>query len=179
MWFAISTSTSRSVVNDYPGFGSTTVFTSCYTSELLLQVRTMTVKQIEECRSATVAHKPRERTRTHSAPYSYAVRTCGPTCSCDIFGLESHSKSRLTACTGIKSTNESKNQNTVAITIVDTSLVEEQSTSTYTESLAKIIEDVPTTVAEEVKDTDQALVQSKWIFQQSWTRQPEGIDTDR
>ncbi|KAI9288262.1 hypothetical protein BC943DRAFT_318097 [Umbelopsis sp. AD052] len=121
----------------------------------------MTVKQIEECRSATVAHKPRERIRTHSAPYSYAVHTCGPTCSCDIFGLESHSKSRLTACTGMKSPKESKNHKTVAIHIVDTSLIEEQSTSTHTESLAKIIEGVPTMVTKEVKDTTQVVVQNK------------------
>ncbi|KAI8577271.1 hypothetical protein K450DRAFT_274006 [Umbelopsis ramanniana AG] len=121
----------------------------------------MTVKQIEECRSATVAHKPRERTRTHSAPYSYAVRTCGPTCSCDIFGLESHSKSRLTACTGMRSTNESNNHKTVAINVVDTSLVEEQSTSTNTESFSKIIEDVQTVVVDEVIDSNQALVQNK------------------
>lgn len=145
------------------------VLTSCCTSELLLQVRTMTVKQIEECRSTTVAQKPRERIRTHSAPYSYAYRTCGPTCSCDIFGLESHSKSRLTACTAIKNTTDSKpHRATVAINIVDTSLVEEPSTSTNTGSLTKFIEDVPKIAAEQVQDTNQALVQSKWISQQPW-----------
>jgi hypothetical protein len=68
----------------------------------------------------------------------------------------------------MKNTNDSKPQKTVAITIVDTSIVEEQSTSTNTENLAKILDDVPTIVAEEVIDTNQALVKSKWISQQPW-----------
>jgi hypothetical protein len=70
----------------------------------------MTVSQVEDIRTVAVDQKPRERTRTRSAPYSYAIGECSPTCSCAIFGLEGHSKSRLTVCSNVRNADQSQSQ---------------------------------------------------------------------
>ncbi|KAH8547596.1 hypothetical protein BGW37DRAFT_531917 [Umbelopsis sp. PMI_123] len=123
----------------------------------------MTVRQVEECRAATIVHKPRERTRTHSAPYSYTVGTCGPTCSCDIFGLESHSKSRLIACMDLRSTGNSIYQQSVAVTVVEPKRLNEQLLSKPTESIDKTIDAFQVITAEELKESDQLLSKNSHI----------------
>ncbi|KAG2178038.1 hypothetical protein INT43_003291 [Umbelopsis isabellina] len=58
----------------------------------------MTISQVDAPRAVTAVHTPKERTRTRSAPYSFAMGRCGPTCTCDIFGLDGHSSPRLNGC---------------------------------------------------------------------------------
>lgn len=62
----------------------------------------MTISQVDAPRAVTAVNTPKERTRTRSAPYSFAMGRCGPTCTCDIFGLDGHSSPRLNGCAAFR-----------------------------------------------------------------------------
>lgn len=62
----------------------------------------MTISQVDAPRAVTTVNTPKERARTRSAPYTFAKGRCGPTCTCDIFGLDGHSSPRLNGCAAFR-----------------------------------------------------------------------------
>ncbi|CAM0141403.1 unnamed protein product [Umbelopsis sp. WA50703] len=74
----------------------------------------MTISQVDAPPAITVVRTTKERTRTRSAPYSFALGKCGPTCTCDIFGLDGHTSPRLNGCAALAKNGAGKRSGSTA-----------------------------------------------------------------